>query len=729
MAQLQWGFGMMESAGFTYRAFISYSHRDKAWADWLHHSLETYRVPSRLVGARTAHGTIPQRLHPIFRDREELASADDLGRKVNEALSQSGNLVVLCSPASAVSRWVNAEVLAYKRLGRGERIFCLIVEGEPNASDLPGRNAEECFCPALRFQLDANGQLTGERSEPIAADARPGKDGRQNAKLKLIAGMLDVGFDALKHREQRRQMRRMAAVTTLALGVMAVTIVLAVLALVSRHRALIAQREAVVAQQTAERRQAQTEDILGFMLGDLRKKLATVGRLDLMNAVDDKATAYFDSLEPRDLDEHALEEQARLLTGIGQVRLDEGDADKAMVAFRDAYARSSELYRRQPGNGQRLFDMAQAEYWIGFVFWSQGRLDDAETWLRRYRDDALRLAAMERSNFAWQREVAYGNVNLGTLDIARGRNQQAEQIFLATNQLYQGWLRAHPHDTGLRDEAATVDSYLGTLAMEDGRLAEARVRFAEQVEYLSANRAAEPDNAQWKSEWPAARLFLVQAQIETGEVAAARRGAAEAAVLSEALTKQDPANKTWQLQLGMDYWWLARLDSRATPERAVNEAAKAKRVLAAVHAIEPKDSLALHWLAKCMVLLGEVAWRRGALDESSTWLSHAQAALASDMASQENTKAYRLLPAELRLLQGNVAEQRGDAQAAHTAWSAAERMLRASGSPPAFDSLELLTRVLLVEHRYAEAAPYIARLKHSGYVPLYPWHEASVASK
>jgi hypothetical protein len=26
---------------FTYRAFISYSHRDKAWADWLHKALET----------------------------------------------------------------------------------------------------------------------------------------------------------------------------------------------------------------------------------------------------------------------------------------------------------------------------------------------------------------------------------------------------------------------------------------------------------------------------------------------------------------------------------------------------------------------------------------------------------------------------------------------------------------------------------------------------------------
>jgi len=57
---------------FRYSAFISYSHQDKASADWLHRTLESYRVPSRLVGRQTAAGTVPRRLVPIFRDRDEL---------------------------------------------------------------------------------------------------------------------------------------------------------------------------------------------------------------------------------------------------------------------------------------------------------------------------------------------------------------------------------------------------------------------------------------------------------------------------------------------------------------------------------------------------------------------------------------------------------------------------------------------------------------------------------
>ena len=63
---------------FKYRAFISYSHQDQAWAQWLHKALETYRVPARLVGMETSAGVIPARLAPIFRDRDELPSATDL---------------------------------------------------------------------------------------------------------------------------------------------------------------------------------------------------------------------------------------------------------------------------------------------------------------------------------------------------------------------------------------------------------------------------------------------------------------------------------------------------------------------------------------------------------------------------------------------------------------------------------------------------------------------------
>src|SRR4029450_3126604 len=78
-----------------YSAFISYSHSDARWAAWLHKSLEAYRSPKQLVGTVTGRGPVPRRLAPVFRDREELASATDLGTLLNDALARSACQIVI----------------------------------------------------------------------------------------------------------------------------------------------------------------------------------------------------------------------------------------------------------------------------------------------------------------------------------------------------------------------------------------------------------------------------------------------------------------------------------------------------------------------------------------------------------------------------------------------------------------------------------------------------------
>ena len=245
---------------FRYRAFISYSHSDEKWARWLHRALESYRVPKHLVGTETQFGTIPARLAPVFRDRDELATATDLGEEINQALTESATQIVICSPDAAKSKWVNEEILAFKRLGRESKILCLIIDGEPNASQFEGRDLaefmdEECFPAALRYRLDADGELSNQPTEPIAADARPGKDSKSNAKLKLIAGMLGVRFDALKQREQHRRHQRMLVITTAAIAGMLIATTLATIALFARAEAerqrIRAEAEAETALQTS----------------------------------------------------------------------------------------------------------------------------------------------------------------------------------------------------------------------------------------------------------------------------------------------------------------------------------------------------------------------------------------------------------------------------------------------------------------------------------------------
>ena len=83
---------------FKYKAFISYSHSDEKWASWLHRALESYRPPKPIVGNETPMGKIPARLAPVFRDRDELPFATNLGELLTEPLRRSAMQVVICLP-------------------------------------------------------------------------------------------------------------------------------------------------------------------------------------------------------------------------------------------------------------------------------------------------------------------------------------------------------------------------------------------------------------------------------------------------------------------------------------------------------------------------------------------------------------------------------------------------------------------------------------------------------
>jgi eukaryotic-like serine/threonine-protein kinase len=52
---------------FRYRAFISYSHADAKWANWLHGRLEGYRIDRDLIGRQTAMGLISSATGKISR--------------------------------------------------------------------------------------------------------------------------------------------------------------------------------------------------------------------------------------------------------------------------------------------------------------------------------------------------------------------------------------------------------------------------------------------------------------------------------------------------------------------------------------------------------------------------------------------------------------------------------------------------------------------------------------
>lgn len=176
-----------------YRAFISYSQRDKPIARRIHRALESYRLP-KAVHARAG---LERTLGRFFRDDDEMGASQSLGAALEGALDDSENLIVICSPAAARSKWVDAEIRRF-RTRRDARIFAVIADGQPNASD----PARECFPPSLRAAVNADGERTGELDEPRAPDLR--REGLKRVRVQLVAGLLDLPFDELWQRDRRR---------------------------------------------------------------------------------------------------------------------------------------------------------------------------------------------------------------------------------------------------------------------------------------------------------------------------------------------------------------------------------------------------------------------------------------------------------------------------------------------------------------------------------------------
>ncbi len=190
-----------------YFAFISYKREDQKWAKWLQDTLENYKLPSVLNG-RT---DLPKEIRPVFRDKSELASGV-LADEIQTALKQSKYLIVICSPRSAQSEWVNKEIQSFIDLGRTEKIIPFIIEGRPHAQNPD----EECF-PSLLRNLPPEQELLGIEVDEMGRDA---------AAVKVVAQMFGLQFDSLWQRHERQQKRRrnwaMCVIAAFALLVMGV---------------------------------------------------------------------------------------------------------------------------------------------------------------------------------------------------------------------------------------------------------------------------------------------------------------------------------------------------------------------------------------------------------------------------------------------------------------------------------------------------------------------------
>lgn len=421
----------------------------------LHRKLEGYSVAPHLAGGKP--DLRAGRIRPVFRDRDELATAESLTRSIEQALDESEALVVICSPDAVASRWVNEEIRYFRRHHPGRPVLAFVVRGNPAAD--PVLESEAAVFPINLLLTDLD-QPQGDRIEPLASDARREADGFSKAFLKLTAGLIGVRYDQLRDRELRRRNRRWALLGSLSLLLTAVFAVLAWRATVARNEARLARAQAEL-ELLSER---QTRDFLlsAFKLADPGEARGTTVTV---REVLDSAVARIDST---DFARPVI--KSRFLATMGQAYSSLGMNHRSTELLRQsletlpAGERSAESWQQTISSQLELAD----------VLFTMGNYDEALALLDQVAtgDSAKHLSLQQRAQAANIRG-----------DILSYLEQDA-----AAMQAFQSALQAIDEATLSNEEQASLRSRslggIATLYLYAGDFDASQAYFADAVNLL-----------------------------------------------------------------------------------------------------------------------------------------------------------------------------------------------------------------------------------------------------
>lgn len=397
---------------FRYKAFISYSWKDKAAAEALHRALETYRPPTLPRGA-------PAPLKPIFRDRDEEAAGASLKSAIEDALDNSEFLIVVCSPNSAGSKWVNKEIAYFRKRRTPANVLCYVVSGDPAVDALP---------PAILRETTVDGDFLEEPIEaPLAADARKEGDGPRIARLKIAAALMGSGLDDLVRRDAARRVQRLRTALAGASALVVAFAGVAAYAVIQRNVAVenekLAKREALKASRTAE-----------FMvrLFEVPDPSESRGKQVTAREILDKGVASIerDLKDEPDVQASLMYTMGRSYTGLGLYP----DAARILSVARDKRVET----KADPAD---LFATEQA---LARAEFEKGDLDKAHELYSKL----VKEAEDEIAKGGWRVEYATALIGLGETTLYRDTAEEAQKYYERARDLLEA------HGMGESEEMA-----------------------------------------------------------------------------------------------------------------------------------------------------------------------------------------------------------------------------------------------------------------------------------
>ncbi len=468
--------------------------------------------------------------------------------------------------------------------------------------------------------------------------------------------------------------------------------------------------EALRARADARARRADAEQLVEFMLGDLRKRLDAVGRLDVLDSVGAQTMAYYARQDLGSLNADELARRAKALRMVGQLREQRGDFGAAEASFEQAAKTTSELMAREPNKGQRIFDHAQSVYYVGYIALRRGDLRTAAQAFDDYARMADRLVTLDPKNDDWRAEVAYSRSNRGTMEFRARQFDAANIDFRHATEVMQSLVQRHPDNVQWRNDFADFNAWTADTERFRGRLQNAIDARRRSLQVLSKMAAANPlDNSQL-ADLARTHRALGNLAMDVGDSADAIKEYNEAEHQFGQLLEVEPNNVDILSGIAhTDNDFAEALIARGRAQDANERLQHAIAICAKLTALDPQI---LEWrqtAAATNLIAAEFALTRG--DISSARILGTPA--ADELAREARTG--RPLPDSLLWQARGLALKARATGDDRQIWNAIVQTLRTPKGALRLDEACLLRQAYIRLGQTAEAAPIGSRLEAANY--------------
>ena len=492
---------------------------------------------------------------------------------------------------------------------------------------------------------------------------------------------------------------------------------LGIAAMIGLVLALVAGGVAALKWREADRRRAQAEGLIGFLLGDLRDRLEPLGKLAILDEVGEKAMEYFASVPESNLSSEELLTRSEMLTQIGDLRMAQGNLEAALEPFRESVALSRALVERDPQDGERIFTLSQSHFWVGYIYWSQGDLSTAMEHFQAYLRIAQELVKKDPTRDDWQLELASAHTNVSLVYGARNQQPRALEHVRKGLEVMKKLTASDPTRTDWQLDLADSHTRLGMMVKAGGDLTGALEHHRAGLGIMQELVAQEPDNHIWLWLLATSHTWVGTTLVDLGDLAGAKEHYLKDLAIAEELAAADVDNKVWQADLSDIHTHIAELlANQGFFEKAFEHFHTAVSITESRVEEDPTNEDIRRDRANLHFKVGNTLAAVGALDAALHEAQKAEEILAPRVVKEpENSHLCRLL-SESQLLLGRVLNEMGQSKAATIAWSRAHEVIEpiAQNSQDP-DLLAPWATALLHLGRLKEAALIVEDLREMGY--------------